>query len=252
MAAESACVLVVDDLTDSLAANVAGELRRHGVPVRHVLARTLGLLDLHVDRDEVLIDGAQLAAVFFRAGPWTQYAEGFRADDIGFASMEVSATWLAITARPTIVAVNRPDAELWTTRAEWAVWRRRLLAAGVPCVDLDVGAVDGPYSHWLPWGGGGVAQPPGSHSRRLFASALTNATSPRSAVWFAGRTFPDLPHPPELADFFGRHGIALAGISTDDHGRIALCTAHPQVDEPTARIVAPLIAERLVQRVAVA
>jgi N-methylhydantoinase A len=44
----------------------------------------------------------------------------------------VSSAWLAIMQRPTIAAVNRLDAELWTTRSEWAVWRRRLLAAGVP------------------------------------------------------------------------------------------------------------------------
>jgi hypothetical protein len=249
--ADSACAVVVDDLTDSLAATVADHLQQRGIPVKYVASQTLALLDLNVERDHVLVGGVPLGALFFRAGPWTQFAEGFVADDASFANMEVSLAWLAIMARPAIAILNRPDAEVWTTRSEWAVWRRRLLAADVPCVDLAVGAVDGTYHHWLPWGGG-IAQPPGVQVRRLFASALTNANGLTSSVWFAGRTFPESACPATLGDFLRRYGIELAGITADSHGRIAALTIQPQVDEPTARLLAPNIAERLAQRVAVA
>lgn len=248
MGSDTACALVVDDQADPLAAAVAAELERLRIAVRHIVASGLGLANLNFERDEVMFDGLRLTAVFFRAGPWTPFAEGFRADDASFASMEVSSAWLAIINRPTIAAVNRPDAELWTTRSEWAVWRRRLLAAGVPCIDLDVGSVDGEYAHWLPWGGG-VASPPGEAPRRLFASALTKATGLTSSVWFAGRTYPDTRCPPELGGVLNRHGIELAGITVDDDGRMAAVTARPPVDEGTAHVLAPLIAQRLAQRV---
>jgi hypothetical protein len=230
---------------------VADQLQQRGVPVKHVAARTLALLDLHVERDRVLVGGVPLGALIFRAGPWAQFAEGFVAGDASFANMEVSLAWLAIMARPAVAALNRPDAEVWTTRSEWAVWRRRLLAADLPCVDLAVGAVDGPYNHWLPWGGG-VARPPGDQVRRLFASALTNANVLTSSIWFAGRTFPESAYPPSLGNFLGRYGIELAGITADERGRIAAITIHPLVDEPTARLLAPQIAEQLAHRVAVA
>jgi len=249
--ADQACAVVVDDLTDSLAATVADQLHQRGIPVKHVAARTLAMLDLNVERDHVLVGGVPLGALFFRAGPWAQFAEGFVADDASFANMEVSMAWLAIMARPAVAALNRPDAEVWTTRSEWAVWRRRLLAADIPCVDLAVGAADGTYNHWLPWGGG-VALPPGVAVRRLFASALTNANGLTSAVWYADRTSPPIASPPALGEFLRRYGIELAGITADEQGRIAALTIQPRVDEPTARLLAPHIAERLAERVAVA
>jgi hypothetical protein len=246
LASVSACAVVVDDLTDSLASDVARELQRRSLPVWHVQANTLAMLDLDIEGDGVFVGGARLRAAFFRAGPWAQFADGFRADDASFASREVSAAWLAVLNRAGVATVNRPDAELWTTRAEWSVWRRRLLAAGIPCADLDVGAVDGDYGHWLPWGGG-VADVPGPRIRSLFASALSPARTLTSAIWYGDRSFPAIDHSPVLGNMLDREGIQLAGITTDEEGRIVQLTGHPLVDEATSHLLAPRIVSRLAQ-----
>jgi hypothetical protein len=241
---DSGIAVVVDDQSDSLASKVASELSRSQLSVRHLTASRLGLVELYVERDLVLVDGARLSAAFFRAGPWSRFDEGFESDDAAFASMEVSAAWLAVLNNPSVATINRLDAEVWTSRSEWPIWRRRMLAARIPCVDIDVGGVEGDYSHWLPWGGG-IALPPGAASRRLFASALTGATDLSSTVWFGGQSIPESEASTEAVQVLLQHGVELAGITLDSAGRVALCTTYPEVDDETADIAAPRIAERL-------
>jgi hypothetical protein len=233
--------LVVDDHTDSLAGRVARQLTERRLPVRHLPASELGLVQLRIERDLAYVDGVRVCAVFFRAGPWSRFDDGFHADDASFVSMEVAAAWLAVLHNPSVATVNRLDAEAWTSRSEWPIWRRRLLAAGVPCVDVDVGAVDGDYAHWLPWGGG-IAQPPGTASRRLFASALTSASGFKSVAWFGDRSFPASAAAREAGRVLRANGVELAGIVTDSADRVALCTARPEVDDETAEALAPDIA----------
>jgi hypothetical protein len=234
--------VVVDDASDSLGRSVADALRRRRRPVHHVPAERLGLLRVHVEGARASIDGRQLGGVLFRASPWARFGSGFDTDDASFAQAEVTATWLAITRLPTVIAVNRLHPEASVTFSEWPVWRRCLADVGVAQVELAVGDADRGGATWLPWGGG-MASAPGPVARRSFATALTSAVGLRRSVWLDGERLAGTGSPPaeraaaHLADI----GLRFVGILTDSSGRVATATAYPRVPDDAV----PKVAERL-------
>lgn len=238
--------VVVDDGSDPLARAVAAALRERGRDVLHVPAEELALVPLTLDGDRAWANGAEVTDVLFRAGPWAAHDAGYRSEDAGFASMEIAATWLAIIALPGVTTLNRLDALAWSSRAEWGVWRRRLLAAGVACSPLGVGDVAVNGGQWLPWGGG-LARPPGRAVRRSFATALTPAAHLATSTWLLGKAVAGnaTPGAATAARALADHGVRLAAIVTDERDRVVTCSARPRLDQATAQRAAPMIVEHL-------
>jgi hypothetical protein len=238
--------VVVDDGTDPLAGLVADAIRGRGVPVEHVAARRLGLLDVRIERSRAFVAGQPLRAVLFRAGPWTRHDDGYIGSDATFATSEVSATWLAITNLESVATLNRLGAEAWSSLAEWSIWRRRLEPDGVPHVEVAVGAVQGPAATWLPWGGG-VARAPEPGVRSSVVAAVTGAGGFETSVWLDAEAISG--HPTVAARHAAEgligHGVRLAGITVDGDERVAAVTARPRLGRRPASAFAGRIAERL-------
>jgi hypothetical protein len=242
---EAGWVVVVDDGDDPLADAVDEALRQDGVTTLRLAGRALARTRVELTADDVRVRGRRVRAVLFRASPGGGLAAGFRVDDASFSSSEARAAWLAVLHAPSVVAVNRADAEVWFALADWPIWRRRLAAAGVPLAPLAAGAVDvGPDASWLPWGGG-VATPKTRAVRRAFGAAMVPTKSLASAVVAGGAVVDgtDGEGVRAAAAELSRWGVSLAGVVADEDGRVVSATAAPSV----TAAVAPAAARRLTE-----
>lgn len=238
--------VVVDDGADALAAEVTDELRHRHRPVIHVDAPRLGLLDVQLADGNVEVEGCPVRAVLFRATAWSRHDGGFVDEDATFASSEVTATWLAATRLPGVIAINRLHPEASMTFSEWPVWHRALAAARVPQAQLAIGDVGLSHATWLPWGGG-VARRPKAEVRRSFAPALLEGDLGGVGLWLDGMllagTGSDAAQ--AAAGCLVAEGLRLVGITLDRRGQVAFAAARPIVPEGSVSAVARHVAESL-------
>jgi hypothetical protein len=225
--AAAGLIVIVHSDDDQLAPAVADELVARGHHVRRLAAARLAASPLTLTPQEARLEGEQVAGVVFLCRPDGDFGGADRAP----CSNEARAAWLALLQLPTVVTAHRPDAELWYSSSEWSVWRRRLVAAGLPVADLVVGDhPDEADAMWLPWGGG-VSKAPEPGARRAFAPALARRSSMAHSVWFGGECLDGAAEPEAgaAAQVLRAHGAELAGITRDAWGRVMVTTAHPHV-----------------------
>jgi hypothetical protein len=232
---------------DQLADAVEQALAARSWPSSRRLPGELASTPLVLDEQTARLGDEPVGAVVFRARPDMHFGEDFDERDAGFASSEARAAWLALTHLPSVSAINRLDAELWFSSAEWPIWRRRLVRAGVRVVDLAVGdAAAGEGATWLPWGGGLTQAPPRS-VRRTFATALVDLQALQTTVTCCGAVLdgPDLEVTRAASAVLAADGARLAAIVTDDRERIVSCTAYPYVPPAAVQEAAESIVEAL-------
>lgn len=211
--------------------------------MQEIPARELALVRLDLDAHDAAVDGRRVGAVFFRARTRGMFAAGFGERDRLFSSSEARAAWLAVTNLSSVSAVNRLDPETCFTFSEWPTWRRRMVHARVPVVELAAGAGDAPGDgHWLPWGGGVAVTPP-PLVRGAFGAAVVSATRLNRATWCYGRIVAGTDS--DSARLAGRvlesHGVHFAEIVTAEDGSFVSSTAHPTVPgHATARTAATI------------
>lgn len=238
-------VALVGEETDCLTRALAQCLAGRGWQLARVETARLATARLSLDADGVRLDGRTLTAAVFRATPEDQLAAEFVEADVGFASSEARAIWLAVLTHPSVMPLNRPDAELWYTNCEWGVWYRRMSEAGVPTVPLSVGGNQtGEDRWWMPWGGGCGLAPKQSAARAL-ASATMRRLPLSTVLWCAGEFLPDHGQGLEAAaEVLEACGTRLAELTIDDAGRVISCTTRPAVD---SSVVATPAARKVVE-----
>lgn len=237
-------IVIVDDGVDAFAPAIARFLGADGHHVRLVAAEHVAACQFVMDSEAIYLDRERVHAIVFHARPDAHFASQFEEVDSGFCSNEARAAWLGAFQMPGVVTLNRYDAEIWYSRAEWSVWLRRFAAANIPVAPLSVGDVDLEGSTiWLPWGGGRLSSP-GRSIRRGLAPAMVQSELLSRSFWCCGEVVdgPENRGVVAVANMFARNGIRLAAVTTDDDERVVHCTAYPEIPDkltiPLARMVA--------------
>jgi hypothetical protein len=243
---EARLAALVGDRRDGLLIEVARALAEGDHPTVWLDPDALASTPCTLSPRGVRVAGVELHAVLFRARPHRAFADGFRADDLEFASAEARAVWLAALALTSVAAPNRFSAEEWYSSAEWPIWRRRFDDAGVPTAPA-LGGAPGDEVAWLPYSSSGRHAAPGPATRAITGATLVEAGALSSSVVCLGAVIegPDTEPVRRAAAVMEDHGSRLVGIVADEEGRILLATAHPEVARDTARRAAAMIAEEV-------
>lgn len=221
MATPIALVIAPED--DGIAAGTAAMLVRLGVPTRSYAPSELALLKIELTDRTFKVEGAEVGAIVWRVRPDTPLSDGVEAADRAFSDAETAATWLAAMQLPTILAINRFDAETWYGRAGWLQWRHRLRAAGVPIVPMAFG--DGALADdwvWSPYTAQYDCALPEDVARASMGTAARRQGPLEHVVSVCGNILGgvanhDLAAAAALLDACG---VRLAAISCDASGRV--------------------------------
>lgn len=241
------CAVVVHDGDDRLARAVTDVLRSKRIEVRELSSGELARAPLELTSSEARLGDRRIRAALMNVGGIGTFADGFVPSDAAFCNAETAAAWLTVLNLDSVVAVNRPDAELWFSSAEWPVWHRRLEAAGVPVVAPEVGDAEQPAGRcWMPWCGG-FASPPTRDVLRCFGAALVDERPAATGLWLDGRRIGGEGGSiaGAAAAILAEHGARLAQIRSAADGSVVSCRGWPS--EPVADIdtTAGAIAETL-------
>jgi hypothetical protein len=241
-------VAIVADATDSLATHLVGVLRQRGLLVTYLASRSLASVQVELTPDVVRIDGERLDAVVFRAQPDDELAADFVPEDRGFCSQETRATWLAVLAHPTIVAVNPADAASWYYTSEWSLWYKRFADAGVPVGELVLGDEPSMPANgcWLTWAGT-VATLPAPAARSALLAAMVSGGIVRGPLLCGSDVIHGeiSPQVRAAADLLVQRGVAFAELWRNIAGEIIGATTHPVVSGLDAERVADQLGEWL-------
>ncbi len=229
---------------DPLAARTAELLRCRGVDVVEAGAAELADLTVTVGPESVEAGGVEIGAIVLRTPPGATPAARFTERDRSFAASEVSAAWLAACHAPSVLAVNRLDAEGWFEGPHWPVWRRRLRDAGVELSPLSIGAAAS-GSHWRPYTGRFDRAAPAEPVRRALGTALADGPLTGITLFADGRAAAGgAPEPAARAARLLRdHGLWLVSVAHDSEARVAAIDPFPfvspdLVDDIAARLAA--------------
>ena len=238
--------IVIDQRTDQLGKLVVESLRKRKQRTYWISSENLASCRLNVKSTGATCDGQLIGAVLFHCRPGANFGSNFEESDREFSSNEARAVWLSILQIPSVLAVNRLDAEIWYSSAEWAVWRRRLQLAGVPLSDISVGDSEPtPGWSWLPWGGGKYLNAPGPSVRRTFAPALTAGDGFYNSLWCCGQIIsgPGGKHIETASEIMASYGMQLGSILTNKKGQVVSCTTSCLIPD----FLAPVVTHRITE-----
>jgi hypothetical protein len=193
------------------------------------------------------VDRQVVGSLAFLARP-DALAAGAAGED-GFAAAEARARWLAAIHLPWVAVVNRFDADTWFRFHGWAVWRPRLMAAGVRVSPLRAGAAVPSDWRWLPWTSPRLRAPQDLATATMIGAAATNA-APRSTHLLVRGSSLDGPASSDMRDVakaLSEHGIEAAEVTLDDDERVFAIDPCPATSDQT---VAAAAADRLVDLLA--
>jgi hypothetical protein len=226
---ESIAVVVGRDL---LAQAMTDHLRGRRVEVLAVCGHQLGDLTWSLESGSLKVERRQVRALLLREPPSAIAGLGYAPEDHGFVAAELGATVLAATHLPSVLAINRLDAEGWFEDALWPVWHRVLKKASVKVSRLHVGGL-GSGAVWRPYTGGPDRPPPSEAVRRTLGTALAGVPVQGSVLFACGDAVGG--EPPravrEAASVLERCGIRLMDISFDAAGSVATVDAFPEIAE---------------------
>jgi hypothetical protein len=240
---DSIAVVVGRDL---LAQAMTDHLRRRGVEVLAVCGHQLGDLTWSLEAMSLKIERRQVRALLLRDPPSAIAGLGYSPEDHGFVAAELGATVLAATHLPSVLAINRLDADGWFEDGQWPVWHRVLKKAGVKVSRLQVGCSSS-GEVWRPYTGGPARPPPSKVVRRTLGTALADAPVQGSVLFACGDAIGGDPPPAvrEAALVLERCGIRLANIWFDTAGSVATVDAFPAVAQDMLDPVVVRLAARL-------
>jgi hypothetical protein len=226
---------------------VAGLLESLGESVLKKSARFLADLKVTLEPDRFLVEGRQVSGILFRATPDSRFSDSFSSEERPFVDAEIRAVWLAAMQIESILAINRHDAGSWFEGSGWSVWRRRLIEQGVPVSRFwfgDDGAGDDWqwHLHSLP----SVRPAPGRKTRRALAAPVTGSVAHQTTLLVDDLLLPGSPQPAsaKTADLLRSWGIRLAGIVSDDEGKVLSVDTLPHPQMPDIEHVVCILAEK--------
>jgi hypothetical protein len=209
---------------------------RNGLPVRAIDPHRLDEHTWTLDGRSCHLDRQPLGALLIHARPYGLSASGFVPEDAPFAAAELSATLLAASQLPDVLAINRLDAEAWFEDACPGLLVRR--AAGGRACPMSYGAWPrGADVAWRPYRALQERRPPADVAARAMGAML----APRGALdrgWYAVCGRPLEPAAPRSVDRLARslwsEGIGLAKLYVDRRGRLGGLDVCPPIEERTA------------------
>jgi hypothetical protein len=234
--------------SDPLAHACAAALEARAVETLRLEPEALGDVPVSLDRSGLSLRRRPIAGLLWRALPQRTSLPGFAPEDRGFALSELSATMLAATQHPAVLAINRFDADTWFEDGDWTVWRRRLRAAKRDVCRLRIGDTDG-GTWWRPYLGGPDRPPPNAVVKRVLAPALADAPHAGTTLVVCGEPL-GAGAPPAVVDagrLLDEHGLALAAIGHDADGTPVKIDPHPFVPDALVPDIVPLLVERFVE-----
>jgi len=228
------CVVIVAERGDLLAALVQNRLEAQGDQVMMVPPGALGGLTVHLADDVFRVEKKRIGGILFRAIPDTTFSDGFEAADRSFCDAEVRALWLAAMHLDPVCALNRYDAAAWFEGPHWPVWRRRLIAGGIPVSPFTFSG-DGSAGWWYPYRSFRPQTPPGPAAGRVLGSATSAAFSAQRTLAVDGEVLSGDGHASALAALrlLTKAGIRLAEVCTDSDGRVLTVDTLPLLADPS-------------------
>lgn len=243
------CALLVGSPSDELLLATRDALTRRNIAVRAVPPHQLATLSLHLAGGQCSVDGQPLGALLWRAYPDSRLSDCFAASDRAFADAEIGAAWLAVINAPSLLAINRYDADSWFDGLGWPCLRRCLKDAGIPLSPFAYGDTsDGSEgSHWLPYISTGPAQrPPPQAARAALGAALSAEPARTAATVVCGHLLDGAPEAAisHAARALAHRGVHIARLYADAIGRILLVDPQPAItDRNTAARAAAILAD---------
>src|SRR5262245_54927082 len=123
---DAVAIVAADD--DALAAGVGSALRAARVEVLWVFPDALAATPARLEGRRLWLAGRPVSGLLFRARRDAGSGAG--------CSPDARAVWLAALSLDGVLALNRCDAWAWFDSSSETLWRRVLLAAGVPLSPL--------------------------------------------------------------------------------------------------------------------
>ena len=227
-------VVVVAESDDLLAALVKTRLEAQGDQVMAVPPGALGSLTVCLEGDVFRVEGQCIGGILFRVIPDMTFSDSFAAADRGFCDAEVRALWLAAMHLDSVCAINRYDAAAWFEGPYWPIWRRRLIAGGIPVSPFTFGGgAQGEW--WYPYRSHQPQTLPGPISRRVLGSATSAALPAQCILAVNGEVLVGDGHAPVLAalKLLSEAGIRLAEVLTDNDERVLAIDTQPLIVDPS-------------------
>lgn len=237
------CVVIVAERGDLLAALVQNRLEAQGDQVMAVPPGALGSLAVRLEGDAFQVEDERIGGILFRAIPDTTFSDGFEAADRSFCDAEVRAVWLAATHLDAVCALNRYDAAAWFEGPYWPVWRRRLIADGIPVSPFTFGG-SGSADWWYPYRSHRPQALPGPAAGRVLGSATSAAYPAQRTLAVDGEVLVGDGCAAALSALrsLAEIGIRLAEVFTDGDGRVLAVDTLPLIADPALAEVSDRIA----------
>jgi hypothetical protein len=231
------CVVVVAESDDLLTALVKTSLEARGDQVMAVSPGALGGLAVRLEGDAFRVEDERIGGILFRATPDTTFSDGFEAADRSFCDAEVRALWLAAMSLDSVCALNRYDAAAWFEGPYWPVWRRRLIASGIPVSPFAFGG-NGSAGWWYPYRSYRPQTLPGPAARRVLGSATSAAVPAQRTLAVDREVLAGDGCTSALAALrlLSEAGIRLAEVFTDRDGRLLAVDTLPLIADPSLAV----------------
>lgn len=236
-------VVIVAECNDLLASRVKTQLIAQGIPVAEARPGDLGSLTVHLQNEGFWVKGQRVGGILFRSPPDASFSADFQPADRAFCDTEVRAVWLAAMHLDSVCAINRYDAAAWFEGAFWPVWRRTLIARGVPVSPFDCDdRVAGEW--WYPYRSYQPQPPPGPTARRLLGASVSSTLPAERTLAVNGEILAGerLANTVAAIETLAEAGIRLVEVITDRAGRVLAVATQPFITDPA---LAELISERL-------
>ncbi len=237
------CVVIVCEDSDLLASHVQAHLTAQGDPVVKIRPGILGSLAIRLHDEHFWVAGQRVGGILFRSHPDATFSADFQPADRAFCDAEVRAVWLAAMHLDSVCAINRYDAAAWFEGAYWPVWRRRLIARGIPVSSFDCGE-SGAGEWWYPYRSDQPQPPPGPTARRMLGASVSSASPAQRTLAVNGEILAgDGPAGVVAAiEALAESGTRLVEVITDRAERVLAVDVQPLIADPA---LAELASKRL-------
>ena len=225
-------VVIVAENDDLLAANLKNRLIAQGDQVLAIPPGSLGSLAVCLEDERFRIAGQSVGGILFRTPPDATFSDGFQAGDRRFCDVEMRALWLAALQLDSVFTINRYDATVWFEGLHWPIWRRYLLAGGIPVSPFTFGG-NVSSGWWYPYRSKRAQPLPGPATRRLLGTAVSGCSGVQSSLAVNGETVTGekLSSVRATVELLTGLGIGFAEIFTDANERVLAIDTQPRISD---------------------
>ncbi|MGB5051742.1 MAG: hypothetical protein WBO46_22540 [Caldilineaceae bacterium] len=227
-----ATVVIVAGNDDLLATNFKDRLIALGDRVLAIHPGALSSLAVCLENEKFQVAGQSVSGILFRTPPDATFSDSFQAGDRRFCDVEARALWLAALQLDSVFTINRYDASVWFEGLHWPAWRRCLLAGGIPVSSFAFGG-NVSSGWWYPYRSKRAQPLPGSTTRRLLGTAVSDCSSVQSSLAVSGKivTGEKLSSVLATVESLTGLGIGLSEIFTDAKERVLAIDTQPLIGD---------------------